>query len=167
MDQVAGNDTLVAARGWPRGSRGGRFRRYANFGADLGWLTIGSLAFAVRRGIDLWYSPANVLPLAIPRPMVVTVHDVNFLTIDGYHDRTFTRYANLAYRMATRRAAAVLTVSEYARRQLIERLGVPPDRIVVAYPGIDHISRVPALPDTSLPWRYALFVGHTEPHTDI
>lgn len=168
MVNAGGGDRIIPTNGWPRVARGGLLRRGANLAVDVGWLTLGSAAVAARNHVDAWYSPANVLPTSIRRPMIVTIHDVNFLAIDGHYDRAFALYAERAFRGSARRAAAVLTISEFSRGQLIERLGVPADRITVAYPGIDHTLRVePAPPDPALPDRYALFVGQTEPHKNI
>jgi glycosyltransferase involved in cell wall biosynthesis len=168
MSEAQGDDLIVATDGWPRARRDMRFRRFANLASDIGWLTIGSTAVAARHRVDAWYSPSNFLPTTLRRPMIVTIHDVNFLTLPDHHDRAFSRYAQRAFRGAARRAAAVLTVSEFSRKELIERLDVPADRVTVAYPGVDHVFDIPpGPPDPRLPARYALFVGQSEPHKNV
>jgi hypothetical protein len=82
--------------GWPRlrsGQRMRPLRRVANLGVDVGWLTTGALAAAARRRADAWFGPANLVPPTLPRPMIVTIHDVNFLTVPGSYDRGATRFA--------------------------------------------------------------------------
>jgi glycosyltransferase involved in cell wall biosynthesis len=158
-------DEIVAANGWPRRPRAPRWR-LANLASDLGWLTIGADAVALRRRVDAWYSPSNSLPLALPRPTVVTIHDTTFLS--GMHDRWYARYARLVYGAAGRSADAVIAPSEASRLRLIADLGVHPERVTVAYPGVEHLlSVVPADRDPRLPSRYALTVCQTEPHKNL
>jgi glycosyltransferase involved in cell wall biosynthesis len=165
---VIGSDVVLTSRGLPRGRRGSRARRYLHLTEDLAWWCGGIPIVAARDRIDVWFSPANTLPLALPRPCVVTIHDANFLVRPDEYERGYRRYAELMFRHAARRADRVLTDSQYSAQTLVELLGAPPDLIRVAYPGLDHaLSVTPAARDLSLPPRYALFVGQTEPHKNI
>ena len=176
MAMARPDETIVEATGWPRRSRGGRRWRSLNLASDLGWLTLGANAAAARGRIDAWYSPANVLPLAMPRPMVVTIHDANVLG-DGGYDRAYALYARTVHARSGRRASGVIADSDHARTRLIEAYGIEPDRISVAYPGIDHLAigkgADPHRPGTDEPAPgpaaapYALFVGQTEPHKNL
>lgn len=167
MQAASGPDILIETAGWPRGPRGTRRWRLANAASDVGWAYVGALATAARQRVDAWYSPANTLPVALPRPRVVTIHDTNFLS-PGLHDRSYAAYARLAYRSSGRRAATVIADSHHAGRQLSRDLGIPANRIVVAYPGIDHSTSVqPADPRYGVARPYALFVGQTEPHKNV
>lgn len=165
---AARDERIVPAQGFPRLRRGGRLRRYLNLASDLTWLTAGIGLLAVRHRLDAWFSPANILPLLLPRPAVVTIHDVNFLDHPETYDRAYARYARLMFRRSAARAAFVMTDSEYARGRIVERLDLTPDRVVVAYPGLDHRRLAgPAAPDPDMPARYALFTGQTEPHKNV
>lgn len=164
----ADRDRIVVGRGWPRIVRGGWLRRAANVASDIGWLTAGSATLAVRHRIDAWFSPANVLPYVLPRRLIVTILDSNVVRAKESYDPGFAAYAALMFRSAGRRASAVLTLSENSRVQIATDFGIPPERIVVAYPGLDHVFRIPAGPrPKGLPPAYALFVGQTEPHKNL
>jgi glycosyltransferase involved in cell wall biosynthesis len=162
---------VIPVSGWPRLRAGARLRplqRVANLGMDAGWLTTGALAAAARNRADAWFGPANVLPPALPRPMLVTIHDLNFMTVPGTYDRGYARYAERAFKLSARRAARIVTNSFAARDQVVSLLGVAPDRVRVVYPGVDHFKAVePTTLDNGLPRRYALFVGQTEPHKNV
>jgi glycosyltransferase involved in cell wall biosynthesis len=71
------------------------------------------------------------LPLHAPCPVVVTIHDLSFEREDpvlmGRRDRWIFRRV---VPRAARGAARVLTVSERTKRDLVERYGVPPERVV-------------------------------------
>lgn len=161
-------DLVLPSRGLPRGPRASRIRRYLHLAEDMTWWSVGIPLVAARDRIDAWFSPANILPLALPRPCIVTIHDANFLVRPDDYDRGYRRYAERMFRHAARRADRVLTDSAYSAAKLVELLGAPADRTRVAYPGLDHaLAVVPAAPDGSLPPRYALFVGQTEPHKNV
>jgi glycosyltransferase involved in cell wall biosynthesis len=160
-------DVIIEAHGWPRGPRGSPVWRVANFASEIGWLMVGAAGVALRHRVQAWYSPANTLPFALPRPLVVTIHDTNVLRSDAY-DPAYAAYARLAFLMSGRRATAVIADSHDARSRLIAELGLPADRVVVAYPGIDHArGQVAGSPDPRVRKPYALFVGQTEPHKNI
>jgi glycosyltransferase involved in cell wall biosynthesis len=75
------------------------------------------------------------MPLRCPCPAVVTIHDLSFAhDLMGRRDRlVFERVVP----RAARAAARVLTVSERTKRDLVNRYGVPPERIVVTPNGVD------------------------------
>jgi len=162
---------LLPVSGWPRwraASRARPVQRVANLGIEVGWLTAGALAAAARGRADAWFGPANVLPPTLPRPMLVTIHDLNVLTVPGAYDRGYVRYAERAFRSSAQRAARVVTVSNSSRDQVASLLGVDLGKVSVVYPGADHLASVaPSDRDLGLPKRYALFVGQTEPHKNV
>jgi glycosyltransferase involved in cell wall biosynthesis len=165
---AAPSETLIPVAGFPRGQRGHRVRRYFNLASDLIWWSAGAMATCAAKRIDAWFSPANILPLALPRGQVVTIHDANFLIDPDAYDSGYRTYAERMWRHSAKHADRILTDSRWSALQLEALLGAPADRIVVAYPGLDHSLRVaPAQRDPSFPANYALFVGQTEPHKNI
>ena len=88
-----------------------------------------------RAGADVLFAPGYTGPLRCAVPMVVAIHDVSFAAHpewfrwrEGLRRRTLTR-------MAARRAARVVTISEFSKREIVARLGVDAGRIDVIYPG--------------------------------
>jgi glycosyltransferase involved in cell wall biosynthesis len=169
MESVAApSETLIPVAGLPRGGRGHRVRRYLNLASDLIWWSTGAAATCAAKRMDVWFSPANTLPLALPRAQVVTIHDANFLVDPDAYDRGYRTYAERMFRHSAAHADRILTDSRWSARQLETLLGAPAERIVVAYPGLEHSLRVaPAQRDPADPRTYALFVGQTEPHKNV
>ncbi len=106
--------------------------------------------------LDVLFAPAYTAPLAIRVPVVLAVHDVSFLAHpewfgvrEGIRRRWLTRHA-------VARARAVVTISQFSRREIADRLGVPAPRLHVIPPGIDPpaVARVRATAEPR-----ALFVG--------
>jgi glycosyltransferase involved in cell wall biosynthesis len=159
---------VVGFGGFPRARWRNVIRRPINLAGDLAWWTLGSSVRAAVGRIDAWYSPSNILPLGLTRPKAVTIHDANLFDPRGGYDRGYVRVAAPLFRCSAQVARVVLTDSVFAKSAISDRLGVDPARLTVAYPGIDHTSSVaPFEPDPSVPGRYALFVGRTEPHKNV
>jgi glycosyltransferase involved in cell wall biosynthesis len=112
---------------------------------------------------DVAHSMHPLLMPARRARQVVTVHDLDFLDHPERARAEIRRdYARLAAPHA-RRAAAVVTVSQFTAGEVERRLGVPRDRIVVCSPGAPPWSaRQPPRPDGPI-----LFMGTLEPRKNV
>lgn len=86
--------------------------------------------------LDVWFAPAYTAPLRLDVPAVVAIHDLSFVAHpewfrlrEGVRRRWLTR-------QSARRAASVITISEFSKRELMDRLGVPASKIHVIPPGL-------------------------------
>jgi glycosyltransferase involved in cell wall biosynthesis len=110
-----------------------------------------------RSGAQVFFAPAYTGPMLSPLPMVVTIHDMSFAAHprwfswrEGVRRRTLTR-------LSARRAARVVTVSEFSKREIIKHTGVPADHVEVIYSGITSMAEA-ARAGTRRPGT-VLFVG--------
>jgi glycosyltransferase involved in cell wall biosynthesis len=87
------------------------------------------------RRADLLYCPANLAPLASRRNAVV-IHDLAALVHPEWFGRTYGAWQRLVLPTLARRARLVLTVSRFARGEIVERLGVPEDAVAVVPNGV-------------------------------
>lgn len=97
------------------------------------------VAREVPPGLDLLHFPVTV---PIPRtalPEVVTLHDVQHHDLPEFFSRSERALRRLTYDAAARRAAAVVTPSEYSARRITDVLGIPPERVEAIHSGIDHV----------------------------
>lgn len=81
---------------------------------------------------DLFHIPLNVVSLAMPRPYVVTVHDMSSLMFEeqpGMH-RSYRLYQ---FRRGLERAEKVIAVSGATRRDVQDLFGTPPEQIRRVY----------------------------------
>lgn len=85
---------------------------------------------------DLIHIPLNVVPLMLPRPYVVTVHDLSSLVFDN---RTGWRHEarRLQIRRGLLRAEKVIAVSEATRTDIENLLGIPSSRTTCIYGAAD------------------------------
>lgn len=121
--------------------------------------------------IDLFHSPDFTLPPAPGVPSVVTVHDLAFLAVPETAYPTLRAYLEEVVPRSLRRAAKVIAVSECTRQDLVERLGVPMERITVVHEGVSSVFRetAPAASDQEVLSRlrvsrpFVLGVGTIQP----
>lgn len=94
------------------------------------------------RKVALFHATFNILPVGLPMPSVVTVHDLMWLrTPEWARSRGLWGYAETAfYRIgiqhALRRAARIVTPSEATRRDVAETSAAAGERAEVIRPGV-------------------------------
>ncbi|HXF69637.1 MAG TPA: glycosyltransferase family 1 protein [Thermoflexus sp.] len=82
------------------------------------------------------FVPAHVIPLYHPAS-AVTVHDLGYRYFPWAHPPFQRLYLELSTRWSATVARVVFADSEATRQDLIRFYGIPPGKIVVAYPGYD------------------------------
>ena len=111
-----------------------------------------------------------VCPLRLQARMAVTIHDVLFEEFPQYFEWFLRTRSKILFRRAARTADLVFTVSDYSRRELVNRYGVPPGQITTIHNGADAGRFFPG--DAGLnrvvelglnPGAYLLSVGRLEP----
>jgi glycosyltransferase involved in cell wall biosynthesis len=134
-----------------------RFRhRIVAGAAGTWWEQVQLPRVAAEDHLDGFFAPAYTAPLRLDVPIVLTIHDLSYVAHpewfrlrEGVRRRWLTR-------QSARRARAIITVSAFSRREIVEHLGQPDDRILVIPQGIDS-------PNASLSCRDAtprlLYVG--------
>ena len=65
-----------------------------------------------------WYLSTFLLPLHVPCRAAVIVHDVSFRAHPEYFPRSIAAYMRMLVSWAMRRAAVVLTISDFTRREI-------------------------------------------------
>jgi glycosyltransferase involved in cell wall biosynthesis len=96
----------------------------------LGWLELIEIPRVLKRmGAAAYHSPTFSSLLTAPCPWIVTVHDLNHLQYGG---RMKKFYYERLLKPFMRRAARVLTVSEFSRQELAAWSGLPAERIGLA-----------------------------------
>jgi alpha-1,3-rhamnosyl/mannosyltransferase len=122
---------------------------------------------AVERRLHTVFFPHLFAPQWTTPRAVVTVYDLlllSNLTDFPWYKRLYHRWA---YRKAGERAAHIITISEFCRRDIVRRLAVPAERVSVASPGLDDEFSMEAAngePGFELPEPYLLSVAGSYPH---
>jgi len=99
--------------------------------------------------LDAWFAPGYTAPLRPALPLVVAIHDLSFVAHpEWFRFREGARRRWLV-RQAAHKAAAVITISQFSRQELIDRLDIPAERIHLIPPGIPIPSPPPPLDENS------------------
>ena len=110
--------------------------RLVHGGTGTVWEQISLPRAARKEHLDAFFSPAYTAPFLGRIPVVVAIHDVSFFA----HPEWFSVREGVRRRWLTRRAAkhasTIITISEFSRREIVERLHVPDSRVRVIPPGI-------------------------------
>ena len=108
---------------------------------------------------DVLFAPGYSGPLISPVPVVLAVHDVSFTA----HPEWFSLREGLRRRLITRSsahaAARVLTLSKFSKNEIIDHLGIPPEKIEIIYPGVTRLIENPQNLEPVAPNPTVLFVG--------
>jgi glycosyltransferase involved in cell wall biosynthesis len=136
--------------------------RLATLARDTWWYYAGLPLSA--RGLDLLHCTTFRGPLRAPVPFTVTLHDLALVR----HPELFPRWHRLSGRAGiggvARAAERVLAVSEFTKREAVDLLGVPDERVTVIGNAVDHVFS-PDGPRSD--GDYVLAVGTLEPRKNL
>ncbi len=128
------------------------------------------------RGADLLHIPHYNAPLLHRGKLVVSILDLIHIT-DPVYRRSLNSwaYARPMLNLAARKAAHIVTISEYSKAQIVERLGVPPSKVTTIYCGVNSQFRCVERGEAStavsetlgLQAPYLLYVGNLKPHKNV
>src|SRR5207244_12572271 len=136
----------------------------ATLARELAWYPAGLPRAARRTGVDVLHCSTYRGPLGSRPPAVVTVHDLAVFRHPEAFPRWTRTYGRLVVPHMIRAARRVIAVSEFTRRELVEVLGVPEERIRVVPNAVDEEFR----PDgPAAEGDYVLAVGTLEPRKNL
>jgi glycosyltransferase involved in cell wall biosynthesis len=91
---------------------------------------------AARAGCDLVHSLASTAPSAGPFRRVATIHDLNYLVVPEAHFGARALGMRVLVPLAARRSDRIVAVSHNTRDDLVQRLGVAPEKVDVVANGL-------------------------------
>ncbi|MCL0097700.1 glycosyltransferase family 4 protein [Dehalococcoidia bacterium] len=104
--------------------------------------------------------------LSLKVPFVITVHDLARFKISFTRETLRERVGLWLDKKGIRKAATILAVSEYTKRDLVSFLRIPPQKVMVIYNGIDHaIFRFRN--ENPFDFPYVIYVGSERPRKNL
>ncbi len=142
--------------------------------ARIGWEQAIAPALLLRDRPDVLHCPLNVVPLATPCKTVLTIHDLGFMRFPERYRAAKRRYLHAATSLSARRASHIITDAESGRQEIIELLGVSPEKVSAIPLGVDARFQ-PLDPaqveqfrqEKNLPPRFVLYLGTLEPRKNL
>ena len=184
--------SLLQQRWWARQSR-----RYEHLAGQPGWMpwvrkkVRGKFLSYVRKvmppppddlyahldapGVcDLYHEPNFIPSRAWGLPTVISVHDLSVLLHPEWHPAGRVVEFERRFTAGLKRASHLLAISEFGKRQIVEHLGWPADKVTVTYVGVrTGLRRVGgtqlarSLRRLGLSPGYLLHVGTLEPRKNV
>ncbi|HVP08962.1 MAG TPA: glycosyltransferase family 1 protein [Burkholderiales bacterium] len=121
-------------------------------------------ALRLREGV--YFTPGFNPPPRSAVPVVFCIHDLIHLRFPAESTALRRAYYRLVVAPAAQRAARILTVSEFSRREILDWTGLPEERVVVAGDGVSA-AFTPDGPRHGPGYPYFLYVGRREPHKNL
>ncbi len=123
------------------------------------------------RSVDCLHVPHYNAPLLWKKKLVVTIHDLIHLHFTNHLNSPTARlYARFMFSRVTQRADAIIAVSEYTKKDLIETLGIHPKKITVIHHGLDSDFLATSEKPSDVPQKrstYFLYVGMLKAHKNV
>jgi glycosyltransferase involved in cell wall biosynthesis len=111
---------------------------------------------AARAGVELLHSLASTAPVRGRFRRIVTVHDLIYARFPEAHAGVREKGMKLLVPGAARRSDRVIADSQSTREDLMELLGIPPERIDVVPLGIGNLRRETPLSEADVRARFDL-----------
>ncbi|MEI6627522.1 MAG: glycosyltransferase family 1 protein, partial [bacterium] len=132
-----------------------------------------------REKLDVFHSPANIVPMFYNLPSVVTVHDLAIYKYPHFFPKSFMSRQAFSTKVLMPetmvKASKIIAVSRNTKSDIIEQFNVEPEKVAIVYEGV--VSHGPNCPnqanfvDTKIKYgladKYILFLGTIEPRKNI
>lgn len=120
------------------------------------------------KNIDVFWSPHFNVPVLCRSTLIVTIHDVAHLALQGAADTVLKKiYAAIMYRAAVWKSARVTCVSQFTAHEIEKYIGVPERPIQLLYNAVDeswyHIKKT----ERKYVAPYFVYVGNIKPHKNL
>ena len=139
------------------------------------WEQFGLPKTAKKHRVNLLHCTANTAPLFCKIPMIITIHDLIYLESVNFSGSSYQNFGNLYRRFivprVAKKAKMIITVSEYEKKNISQRLKIDQNKIHVVYNGVH--SQFKPLSDIekanelrtkyNLPEKFLLHFGNTAP----
>lgn len=108
-------------------------------------------------------------------PSIATLHDLSYLRYPQHHHPAMIAWLNKQLPKTIERATAFVTLSEFSKTELVQALGIDPQKIHIIPPAVNDVYQLKASAEQmqqvkqryGLPNRYVLTVSTLEPRKNI
>jgi glycosyltransferase involved in cell wall biosynthesis len=123
---------------------------------------------------ELFHATSFSLPALWRGKLVATLHDATHVALPEGQTPLQTGYFKVVVAPRAKRASALLTVSEFSRRELAKHLGLSEYKVQVIPNGVDTLFRAATAAELDdfrarrgLPARYFAAIGSVKPHKNL
>lgn len=87
---------------------------------------------------DVFFSPDGYLSTRTNVPQVAVIHDINFFHYPQYFPFWIRWYYNTFFPQFAKKAAKIITISEFSKQDIAKNYRIDPEKIMVAYNGVEQ-----------------------------
>lgn len=118
--------------------------------------------------LDVFHTPGGHPPILSGTPLVTTIHDISPITHPEWFSHSYATLYRVMTPLAVRRSDRIITVSEFARDEIIDRYPSAKGKTVAIYNGVSDRSVGAATRPSSIDSEgYLLFVGASNPRKNL
>lgn len=150
--------------------------QYRVFGPKKLWtrFALPIFLFFQTEKLDLFFSPSHYSPLFCPCPTIPTIHDLGYLTSKGqFTKKDLYQLTNWTIQ-SIKKSKHILTVSQFSKDEIIKTYNVNPEKISIAYNGVDTPPKIDQKTQKEIlssynaePKNYFLYLGTLKPNKNI
>lgn len=127
----------------------------------------------INHKITVWLSPLLILdPLPADIPKAFTIPDMQHEYFPEFFDTETLKWRRRYYQLSALAADLIFTISEDSKKDIVNFLGVPPEKVTVTYldadPMFNHVTSADEIQSVrkkySLPKEFLFFPANTWPH---
>ena len=137
------------------------------------WEQIALPRAARKAGVELLHCTSNTAPIYCDIPLILTLHDIIFLEPRDSKNRSLYQnlgwlYRRLVVPRIVKKCRRIITVSEFEKRNIVNRLQLPDSQVAMIYNGYNEWFR-PTEDDGRIFTKYMsergyiFFLGNTDP----
>ena len=142
---------------------------------DIFWMQVLLPIKLMKNKVSVLFCPAFLAPIFLRIPVVVSILDMSFLRFPETCDKLFGTYLRIMIPLIKRRVTGVITISEFSKKEIIELLKIPKNKIKVIHLGCKNKYKVINDPEKIVKtrekyargYRYLLHVGTLEPRKNV
>jgi len=150
--------------------------QYKIFGPQKLWtrFALPLKLFTQKEKLDLFFSPSHYSPLFSPCSTIPTIHDIGYLQFQNqFTKKDFYQLKNWTIQ-SIKKAKHIITVSQFSKDEIIKTYQISPQKISIAYNGVDNSPLINSkiqqkiLSSYSLKAKnYFLYLGTLKPNKNI
>jgi alpha-1,3-rhamnosyl/mannosyltransferase len=124
--------------------------------------------FYIRKIKPSLYHETNYTPFHFEEgPTVITLYDLSFVRHPEWHPKDRVKYFEKYCLQQLTKVDAIITISEFIKKEIINLLGINPTKIYVTLLGVNRHFTPGGKRIGGLPKHYLLFLGNLEPRKNL
>ncbi|MCW1949041.1 MAG: glycosyltransferase family 4 protein [Candidatus Shapirobacteria bacterium] len=150
--------------------------QYKVFGPAKLWTRI-ALPFHLytqKEKLNLFFSPSHYSPSISPFPTIPTIHDIGYLQFQNQFTKKDLYQLINWTKESLKKSSQIITVSQFSQNEIIKTYNINPNKIHIAYNGVDTPPKIDSKTQQDIlssynlqPNNYYLYLGTLKPNKNI